>query len=1225
MIQARIVASRFVSAPLRRWVSAIGALVAGVILAADTTPPTIFPALNSQVNEDPFEPIIADALEFLIQTPREACLDEVEIYAADNPGENLARDQSTTLSTSGTLAGFPIHQLEHIRDGRVGNDHSWLASNTETAWVRFHFPSSRPLHRIVWGRDRTGRYGDRMPMHYEIRVRTAPDVWRMVSSEKRRRPGLEHRRDATAPWLIPYRAPQPQQGFDPANTRTWMAPDRPLRITRWQAEDGLPSQSLLNLARTPDGFLWLATARGLVRFDGRAFTTLTRREFPSLPSGQIMQIETLPSGELWVRNETGDMARIRDHKVLAPGTNAPRHVSHLMQSQGRIVAADGTDNLYMLLDKGWIQLPKAFTTLADSRRNPMVDESGQGWIITGQHEWSRITHQGLVQLPLPAPFNTGHLVQAVLQPGQGLILIHDSGATLLSRLDGTFKAGVGPPNLVRMAGKSPTLWDRVGRLWMGSYGSGLIQLLENGTSTLVPLGEVPERQAITGLVEDSFGSIWIATAAAGLFRIAPDAFAHPEWLSHIPPVPVHTVQPTAEGCWLGVDALGLLRATLNPPRLEQLNLDQAYVWTVAESPPGTLWVGTYGGGLFELHLSDQTRFWRRMPGVFFALLPDEQGGVWAGGDQRGLHHLTPRSTETWADAEGYPHAHIRAIARDPSQPGALWIGSRTGGLHHFASGQFTSLTPPNLSESLAVLALHAEPDGTLWIGTEGQGLYRLKAGTFHRINVEQGLISDWIHAFAPDGRNGVWLTSPSGLVRLESAELNAVADNRLQRLSGNTLNRGDGLPSVECTSGSQPLASVDSEGQLWVATHRGPAIVNPRPPGTEGPTPRLAIERVLANGKRLSPSIGVEPLPHPGPITRSTAGSEASITLPPGDHRLEILFTTIDTSPRTPSRCRYRMEGLEKEWTDDGLRRRADYSHLPPGHFRFVVELPAAHAGLTTERLSLGVTIQPSLLQMPLVRAALAGAAALVLAFVYRHRIRHLERQRQAQQEFGRRLIASQEAERKRIAAEIHDSLEQTLLVIKNQASMALRQLPSTTQPPPALRQISDSATEAIAEVRTIAANLRPYQIDRLGITRAVGAMIRRLSESGSIHFTVELSDINGLLTPEAEINLYRIVQECLNNIVRHSGANQAQIRLNPTSDGFVELFVSDNGCGFDVPRPSEETTVNPGFGITGLFERARMMGGVTTIDSTRGQGTQVRAMLPIQPSPTPSSSPSQP
>jgi len=238
---------------------------------------------------------------------------------------------------------------------------------------------------------------------------------------------------------------------------------------------------------------------------------------------------------------------------------------------------------------------------------------------------------------------------------------------------------------------------------------------------------------------------------------------------------------------------------------------------------------------------------------------------------------------------------------------------------------------------------------------------------------------------------------------------------------------------------------------------------------------------------------------------------------------------------------------------------------------------------------------------LTLVTLSLAGMALLI----YRRRFAALQARHAAQEAFSRRLIESQEAERKRIAAELHDSLSQNLVIIKNRAMISLQQREDPEEMLEQVAEIAEAADHALFEVREIAHNLRPYQIDRLGLTKAIEAVVRKAS-TGTLRFTAQLDRIDSLLPPESEINLYRIIQESVNNIVKHSQATAASLTIRRRHQ-IIEVIVQDDGQGFTpaATRPAQSRD-GSGLGLAGISERARILGSAPVIESAPGRGTTI-------------------
>ncbi len=214
-------------------------------------------------------------------------------------------------------------------------------------------------------------------------------------------------------------------------------------------------------------------------------------------------------------------------------------------------------------------------------------------------------------------------------------------------------------------------------------------------------------------------------------------------------------------------------------------------------------------------------------------------------------------------------------------------------------------------------------------------------------------------------------------------------------------------------------------------------------------------------------------------------------------------------------------------------------------------------------------------------------------------------------QKFARQLIDSQEGERKRIAGELHDHIGQKLLLVKNQLLLGLRAVQQGEEPSGAVNDAIALVTECIQDVREISHTLRPHQIDELGLSKSIESMVRRLSKSTGIAFTTDIEPVDRLLSTDAEINLYRIAQESLNNLVKHASAQNLAVVLHRTGDN-VLLRIVDDGCGFDVESLTQGSERHASFGLMIMSERAHMAGGELELNSERGRGTTVTVLLPI-------------
>jgi signal transduction histidine kinase len=336
------------------------------------------------------------------------------------------------------------------------------------------------------------------------------------------------------------------------------------------------------------------------------------------------------------------------------------------------------------------------------------------------------------------------------------------------------------------------------------------------------------------------------------------------------------------------------------------------------------------------------------------------------------------------------------------------------------------------------------------------------------------------------------------------------------------------------------------------------------------------------------------------------------VRIQPDKRDLEIHYSALSLSRPEQVVFKYKLTGLDSDWVNAGTRRTAYYPHLPPGIYTFTVIADNGEGVWNEHGQSLRIDVLPPFWSTWWFRALVTLALIGLATLVYRIRALSWKQAHAARETFSRQLLASQEAERQRIAAELHDSLGQSLLIIKNRAVLALTSFPDHEATREQLEEISAGASQAVEELREISYNLRPYQLDRFGLTKALRALCVQASKSSGIRITADLDEIDGLFSKEAESSIYRIVQEAVNNIIKHSQAGEAALVLR-CADGALLLNIHDNGQGFQAAADASSAEGGPaGFGLIGIAERVRMLKGAHDIESSASQGTTITIRFPV-------------
>lgn len=567
-----------------------------------------------------------------------------------------------------------------------------------------------------------------------------------------------------------------------------------------------------------------------------------------------------------------------------------------------------------------------------------------------------------------------------------------------------------------------------------------------------------------------------------------------------------------------------------------------YYVEMAEDRDGRLWIGSVGGVeyLSGGRFTDYTeRLGLRIGEAdFWDIHQDRAGTLWFA-TSNGLLRHSEGETVRMQTEHGLPGNDVKFIHE--TSDGSLWVATY-GGVAHFKDGRFRTFTEKDGLASNHVRVIYEDEQGTFWFGTYDGGLSRFRDGRFTNYTTDNGLYSTGVFQILEDSRGNYWMSSNQGIYRVSRRQLEDFAGGKIASITSTFYGKSDGMLNTECNGGRQPAGIKTRDGRLWFPTQDGVAIIDPEIVPFNPLPPPVMIESATIEG-------------------RSEHFSE-ELRVAAGRDNLEIRYTGLSFIKPEYLRFRYQLEGLDRGWTEAGTRRAAYYPYLPPGAYNFKVIAANSDGVWNTEGRSLRIVVLP-----PFYRTWWFGALTVIVAgatagWIVRTRLRQLHQRHDQQQTFSRRLIESQEQERKRISAELHDSLGQQLLVIKNWAMIGLGMLPGDARSRESLDEISTAASQAIDEVRRVIYDLRPYQIDVIGLANTIHFMIEKVATASGIEFKVELGEIDDLFGYDEQITIYRIVQECVNNIVKHSQASSARVAIE-RSEWSLSLIVEDNGCGF--------------------------------------------------------------
>ncbi len=758
--------------------------------------------------------------------------------------------------------------------------------------------------------------------------------------------------------------------------------------TAWKIRDGFAKGSILSIAQTPDGYLWLGTAFGLYRFDGVRNVLWQPPPDQQLPSTTISTLVAARDGALWIGTWSG-LASWKNGKLTQYAELAGLHIFALVEDdEGSIWAGTSgpPDRKLCEIRNGGVRCHPEMGGVGRGDFGLHKDGKGNLWVEleTGVWRWRPGPPQFYA---VPGLLNGRR--QGMADGDDGALLIATTGA--VTRLaDGKAEAVYRFPTARRGFRRLEMLRDRDGGLWVCPAGRGIVHIYQGRTDVF------SESDGLSGddiydLFEDREGNIWVATIN-GLDRF------------HQLPVVTYTKkQGLSDIPWGGVLAArdgSVWFATLNG--LNRLSHGQVVVYRQHRTARGQEVVGSGlpDEGVGSLFQDSRGRIWvstltgigyletdRFVPtsapgGLVGSITMDASGNLWIANRELGLLRWSQGNVFPpipWATFGRKDPAVV--LATDPVH-GGLWLGFSRGGIVWFRDGHIRSSysATDGLGEG-PINQLRFDSEGALWIASQG-GLTRLKDGHIATLTRNSALPCDAVQWTMEDDAQSVWVMMSCGLVRVARSELDtwASAPNKTNHTIHTTVfDNSDGLRNLAVVGDYTPRVSKSGDGKLWFISPDGISVVDPHQIPFNKLPPPVHIEKVAADRKEYRDNLSGE--------------AQSKPHLPPLVRELEIDYTALSLVAPEKISFRYKLEGWDQDWRDAGTRRQAFYSNLPPRNYTFRVKA-CNNSGVWNEAgTSLDFSIAPAYYQTYWFRLSCFAAFVALLWALHRWRIRQLKGQ----------------------------------------------------------------------------------------------------------------------------------------------------------------------------------------------------------------------------------------
>ena len=753
----------------------------------------------------------------------------------------------------------------------------------------------------------------------------------------------------------------------------------------WTTRDGLPHNTINSISQSDDGYLWIATWEGLVRFNGRHFAVFGRGEETGLPDSGIRALSHDRDNSLLVVGSRGGFVRRSATGWQHwPQLNVLLNAVQPDQHGGYWLASEGQGLFYQHADGSRQHYTPAQGLPSDVVHSVLVDDAGRVWIGSGR---------GLAVIYPGAP-GVIHTIDAI--PPLPVFALHQQANRLLIGTEqGLYQWQDGNISLYHNGlAEQPVsaLLLRNDEVWIGTTDRGLLRLVDGELEQLTIEGGLPNNR-ILSLYQDRENSVWVGTNG-GLFRLREAPFVTQTAELGLAGDYVRAVLAHTDGSiWIGTSQ-GLSRIT--DEKIEQLDLS-AYsrgqsVLSLTEAPDGSVWIGTYTDGALLWRNGEVVRQLQRNNGLLAneirAILPDAEG-VWVGTAQ-GLNFVAADRIDVIGTAQGLPAPFIMALYQHSD--GRLFIGTGGGVAIRQTDGSISTLDFSGLDG--AEYAFGFTPDPTLdvlWMTTDrGLVAYHLTDNRLTMLGRAQGLPFDKLFQAVADQQQHLWISSNRGILRLQRDNLLAVLNGAQDSVRYELFGESDGMQSAQANGGSMAAAALAQDGSVWFATSKGVSWVQPgilRRFATN--IPPVVIEAVRVNGAEI-------PL-------------QQQMVLSPGANRLEFAFAGLGFV--MPQRIQYRSQlvGFDADWIDRGSHNSAEYTNLPPGDYQLKVAAAYPQGDWSEQEAQISFTILPYYWQQPLFWIALAALALLMLMLALRWRLAQLKyRQQQLQQQVAEKTLALQ-------------------------------------------------------------------------------------------------------------------------------------------------------------------------------------------------------------------------
>src|SRR3984893_14407556 len=947
---------------------------------------------------------------------------------------------------------------------------------------------------------------------------------------------------------------------------------------QWTTDNNFPGGAINAIMQTADGYLWMGTEKGLVRFDGVNFRLMS--SFSEFSGDPVSGLTTDNDGRLCAIFWGAGVLCYRDGRFVNLASILRRTTLEVASSwreeDGAWLFTDLIDGLLrvrrenvQVLAPPTVLPPSLVLAIAETRGVRLWLGTVAGLFYFADGRTTRVT--GI----------SDRKINCLLPVGDRELWVGTSKG--LYRWNGTVFSGVNLSPALASVEVLALLRDHDGNIWAGTT-TGLFRINDFGVS----FSDEPDfgGRGINALFEDREGNLW-AGGGRGLERIRDSVFvtytlsassAHSEASGG----PIY-VDPENR-IWSAPAKGGLY--SLKDGRAQALNTPLVHKEVIYSITGGRneIWIGTQYNGLKRLELAAGRivgKTYTQANGLaensVIAAYQDKHGAVWAGTLTSGISKFNDGKFVTYSTVDGLASNTVSAILE--TRDGTMWFATPNG-LSAFSRGTWTTYATPDGLPSNRVNCLFEDSTGVLWITTSG-GLAFFKSGRWQVPRDVPDSLHEQIYGISEDKQGWLWISAASHVLRVPHQKLSSGA---VRPIDVSEYGVADGLANANTVNGNRSVVA-DSQGRIWFSTRQGLSVVDPCQM-LDRDTPALPhVEAIMADNDSI------------------TLGK--LVRIPSSRKRITFMYSGLSLAVPERVRFRYFLDGFDRGWSEPTADREAVYTNLSPGSYRFRVIASNSYGQWNDSEAAISLEVDPAFWQTWWFRVSCMVAFLALLLALYQLRLRQVERQ------FNIRLD-ERVSERTRIARDLHDTLLQSFhgLLLRFQTVSNL--LPAG-EPKQKLDSAIDQAAQAITEGRDAVQGLRSSTVETSDLAFTINTLGQELASSetnpnaAEFHVAVEGTPRN--LNPILRDDIYRIAAEALRNAFRHAQAQRIEGEIH-YDEQQLRLRVRDDGKGIDAKHLHGDGYAGH-YGLHGMRERAKVVGGTLTVWSKFGSGTEVELSIP--------------